>query len=419
MLVAILSAFAGGLILNLMPCVFPVISMKAFGLMRHGGEPAKLRREGFAFFAGTLLAMLSLAGVLLALRAGGEAVGWGFQLQSPAVVAALALVMVGSALNLFGLFEFGTGLQTVGAKLDTRDGALGAALTGALAVMLATPCAGPFMAGALGYALTQPPLTGLAVFAALATGVAAPFTMLSFIPALARRLPRPGPWMVTLKRALAFPMLGAAAWLVWVLAQQTGPSGLATILGCALLLGLVCWVYGLSQQRSLSGRPARTLDFAALAGLAAIVLALALPGTGLRATGAPKSAAAVVANSGTMAFRPVVWSPARAAAERAAGRPVFVDFSAAWCLTCQLNEKAVLSTQAFRDALGRTGTVYMVADSTNYDPAIERAMAALGRTGLPLYLVYPVGGGAPVVLPQILDRAGAIAALTAATQKRT
>jgi thiol:disulfide interchange protein DsbD len=225
--------------------------------------------------------------------------------------------------------------------------------------------------------------------------------------------------MVTLKRALAFPMLGAAAWLVWVLAQQTGPSGLATILGCALLLGLVCWVYGLAQQRSLSGRPARTLDFAALAGLAAIVLALAFPGTGLRATGAPKSPAAVVANSGTMAVRPVVWSPAKAAAERAAGRPVFVDFSAAWCLTCQLNEKAVLSTQAFRDALGRTGTVYMVADSTNYDPAIEKAMAALGRTGLPLYLVYPVGGGAPVVLPQILDRAGAIAALTAATQKRT
>jgi len=207
MLVAILSAFLGGLILNCMPCVFPIISLKAFGLVRQGGDPALLRREGLAFMAGSVLAMLALAGVLLALRAGGEAVGWGFHLQSPMIVALLALVMIGSALNLMGLFEIGLGLQRAGQSVSGREGLTGAALTGALAVVVATPCAGPFMAGALGFALVQPPLVGLAIFAALAVGVAAPFTALCFSPALARRLPRPGPWMATLKHALAFPML--------------------------------------------------------------------------------------------------------------------------------------------------------------------------------------------------------------------
>ncbi|MBB3956671.1 protein-disulfide reductase DsbD family protein [Novosphingobium sediminicola] len=404
MLIAILSAFLGGLILNCMPCVFPIISLKAFGLLRQGGDQAHLRREGVAFLVGSLLAMLALAGVLMALRAGGEAVGWGFQLQSPAIVALLALVMIGSALNLMGLFEMGIGLQRAGQAMDGRSGLIGTALTGALSVMVATPCAGPFMAGALGYALVQPPLVGLAVFAALAVGVAAPFTLLCFCPPLARMLPRPGAWMVTLKHGLAFPMLAAAAWLIWVLDAQTGSAGLPFILGCALLLAMTAWLYGLAQRRAMSGKPARALTLAAATGLAAIGAAFAMPGQAFE-TRRPVAQA----DSG-----PIRWSPARVARETAAGRPVFVDFSASWCLTCKVNEKAVLSTPAFKEAMARTNTAFMIADSTNYDAEIEKAMSDLGRTGLPLYLVYPAGGGKPVILPQVLSIGMATGALDVA-----
>lgn len=410
MLVAILSAFLGGLILNCMPCVFPIISLKAFGLVRQGGDPALLRREGLAFMGGSVLAMLALAGVLLALRAGGEAVGWGFQLQSPMVVALLALVMIGSALNLMGLFEIRLGLQRAGQSVSGREGLTGAALTGALAVVVATPCAGPFMAGALGFALVQPPIVGLAIFAALAVGVAAPFTALCFSPALARRLPRPGPWMATLKHALAFPMLAAAAWLVWVLDEQTGSAGLPFILGSALLLGFSAWIYGLAQRRAMSGKPARTLTLTALTGLAVIGGAFAMPGAAFE-TPARKPTVTAARDD-----RPIRWSPQQVARQTAAGRPVFVDFSAAWCLTCKVNEKAVLSTPAFKEAIARTDTAFMIADSTNYDAGIEKAMSDLGRTGLPLYLVYPAGGGKPVILPQVLTKDLAIKALEAAAR---
>jgi thiol:disulfide interchange protein DsbD len=414
MLVAIFSAFLGGVILNLMPCVFPIISLKAFGLARQGGDPGRMRREGAAFFAGTLLAMLALAGTLIALRAGGQAVGWGFQLQSPLVVALLVLVLLGWALNLLGVFVFGLGLQRVGQKLDGREGLLGAALTGALAVVVATPCAGPFMAGAIGYALVQPPLAALAIFAALGAGVAAPFTLLSFSPALARRLPRPGAWMTTLKHALAFPMLAAAAWLLWVLAQQTGSAGLAVMLGCALILAFAGWIFGMAQRQRMAGRPSGALHVVAASGVLAIVLGL-WPGNGFLAMARPDAAQASPASA---EIRPVAWSPERVADERAAGHPVFVDFSAEWCLTCKVNEKAVLSTAAFKTAVARTGTTYMVADSTNYDARIEQAMMDLGRSGLPLYLVYPAGGGDPVILPQVLDTKTAVQALEAASGRK-
>lgn len=418
MLVAILSAFLGGLILNLMPCVFPIISLKAFGLVRQGGDLRHMRREGAAFFVGTVLAMLALAGVLIALRAGGQAVGWGFQLQSPLIVGLLTLIVLGAALNLAGLFEIGLGLQRVGQSLDARDGLLGAALTGALAVVVATPCAGPFMAGAIGFALVQPPLAALAIFAALAVGVATPFTLLSFSPGLARRLPRPGPWMTVLKQALAFPMLGAAAWLLWIFSLQTGSAGLALLLGCALLLGLACWLFGIAQRRGMAGRPSWSLYVAAAIGVGAIGLLGALPGSVLYPANRADRAQAAIAPAPAEA-KTFAWSPERVAQARAAGRPVFVDFSAAWCLTCKVNEKAVLSTSAFKNAIVRTGTSYMVADSTNYDARIEEAMMALGRSGLPLYLVYPAKGAPPVVLPQLLDVNMAVAALEQAAGKES
>lgn len=418
MFIAIASAFLGGLILNLMPCVFPIISLKAFGLIRQGGDRARLRREGLAFFAGSLLTMLALAGFLIALRAGGEAVGWGFQLQSPIIVALLALVMIGAALNMMGLFEIGLSLQRAGQGFEGKEGWVGAALTGALAVVVATPCAGPFMASALGYALVQPPTVGLAVFAALAAGVAAPFTLLCFSPPLAKRLPRPGSWMVTLKHALAFPMLAAAAWLVWVLDAQTGSNGLPLILGCALVLALAGWLYGMAQRRVMSGKPARGLTIAAISGLGAIAAAFALPGNAFEIQNAPKGTGTTAGELLTN-IRPVRWSPTLVTRETAAGRPVFVDFSAAWCLTCKVNEEAVLSKKPFKDAIARTGAAYMIADSTNYDAEIEKAMSDLGRTGLPLYLVYPAGGGDPVILPQVLTSGTVVSTLEAAARKKS
>lgn len=398
MFLAIMSAFVGGLILNLMPCVFPIISLKAFNMARHAGDPKHLRREGSAFLAGSMAAMLALAGILIALRASGTAVGWGFQLQSPPVVAILMLVMLAAGLNLAGLFEIGTGLQRAGQTLDRGTGMTGAALTGALAVVVATPCAGPFMAGAIGFALVQPPLAALAIFAALGAGVAAPFTLLSFSPSLARWLPRPGAWMATLKQILAFPMFAAAAWLLWILAQQVGSAGLGLLLTCVVLTAMVAWLHGLAQRRSMAGRSALWLHAGTVAGVA-IMCAV-----GAKAVDMPADRGSQIATRTVADRAPITWSPERVALERAAGHPIFVDFTAAWCLTCKVNEKAVLSTEAFRNAIARSGTVFMVADSTNYDVRVEDVMASLGRSGLPLYLVYPADGGQPVVLPQILDR---------------
>ena len=407
MLIALLSAFLGGLILNLMPCVFPVISLKIMGLVRHGDQPGRLRAEGLAFFAGVMVAMLALAGVLIAARAGGAAVGWGFQLQSPLVIAVLALVLLGAGLNLAGLFEFGLGVQRLG-QGQARSGPVGAALTGVLAIVVATPCSGPFMAGALGYALVQPPVVALGIFAALALGFAAPFTVLSFVPARAARLPRPGAWMGTVKTVMAFPMFGAAAWLTWVLAQQAGNGGLAVLLGCCVALGFAAWIFGLGQKRRMMGQAFG--GFYAGAGVVAAVIAAALLGP----VGVPVHAVAAPALADAA---PQVWSPQKIAALRAQGKPILVDFSAAWCITCQVNEKTTLSTADVKAAIARTGTAYLVADSTKFNPQIEDAMAGFGRDSLPLYVLYPADGRPPVILPQILSKDIVIKALQQASGK--
>lgn len=401
MLIALLSAFLGGLILNLMPCVFPVISLKIMGLMRQDETPGQLRLDGLAFFAGVMLAMLALAGALIGARAGGAAVGWGFQLQSPLVIAVLALVMLGAALNLLGLFEVGLGLQQMG-QGRARSGPLGSALTGVLSIVVATPCSGPFMAGALGYALVQPPLVALAIFAMLGLGFAAPFTLVSFIPALARRMPRPGAWMGMVKTVMAFPMLGAAAWLTWVLAQQAGTGALAILLACGVALGFAGWIYGLGQKRRIMGQTHGGLYAGSGLVAALIVLAIANPAAGI-----PVHSAAVPIDNAS----PVAWSPEKVAALRGKGKPILIDFSAAWCITCQVNEKTTLSTSEVKQALARTGTTYMIADSTKFDARIEQAMASYGRDSLPLYVLYPADGRDPVILPQVLAKGMLIKAL--------
>jgi len=395
-------AFLGGLILNLMPCVFPILSMKAAALVARPHEAAYARRQGLAFFTGALTAFMALALIIIVLRDGGQAVGWGSQLQPPLVTAALSLVMLAAALDLSGVFEIGASLQGLGGGLAARADLVGGVFTGALAVVVAAPCTAPFMGPAVGYALTAQRLsTALAVFAALAVGFTLPFTALAFTPWLWRRLPKPGPWMDAFKKALALPMYGTAAWLLWVLTAQTDRRGVAAALAAAILLVLAAWIYGRAQRRMAAGRAApRRL---AAAGIALVLAALTI---GLAPFPPPPTNAAGQAVFAKIPSQP--WSPERLAALRAQDRPVFVDFTAAWCVTCQLNEVVALNTEEAASAFKRTGAVLLRADWTNRDGAIAKALADEGRAGVPLYLVYGADGGAPKILPQLLS-AGAVA----------
>lgn len=409
MLTAIAAAFLGGIILNLMPCVFPVISLKALSLIRHHESPSHARAEGLAFLLGVVVTMVALTAVLLLARAGGASVGWGFQLQSPLVITALILVMLGSALNLLGLFEVGLSIQRVGEVGGDRGGLVGSALTGALAIIVATPCSAPFMASAVGYALTQPPLVSVVIFISLALGFAAPFTLISFFPVLARILPKPGAWMITLKQGLAFPMLGAVGWLIWVLERQAGSAALAAILACCLLFSFAAWLYGMAQKRRMMGQRHVVMHIATAFFLALVVVPLLNINsfaTGPAETETTSPAAAAVA-----------WSPQNVDAIKGQGKPILVNFTASWCITCQVNDRTSLSTQAVKAAMARTSTIYMVADSTKYNPDVEQALSDFGRGGLPLYVVYPADGGKPVVLPQVLTPGIVISALDQATEK--
>jgi thiol:disulfide interchange protein DsbD len=409
MLTAILAAFLGGIILNFMPCVFPVISLKALGLLHHQGDSGRARTEGSGFLLGVVVTMLALAGLLLALRAEGTAVGWGFQLQSPLVIGILALIVLGAALNLLGVFEVGLSLQRAGEISVGRGVFVRSALTGALAIVVATPCSAPFMAGAIGFALVQPPAVALGIFLALALGFAAPFTLVSFFPAIASRLPRPGAWMDILKRGLAFPMLGAFAWLVWVLAQQAGTTALAAILASAVVVSFTGWLYGIAQRRRLMGRSFKVL----LTVTVVLFLGAVVPLPKALQAGAEPTATQTAA-----AEAPVKWSPQTVTELRGHGKAIFVNFTASWCITCQVNDRTSLSTDAVKQAIARTNTVYMVADSTKFNADIDDAMSTFGQGGLPLYVVYPADGSAPKVLPQVLTPSIVINALNQASGKK-
>jgi len=367
-----------------MPCVFPILAMKAASLAGHGGESAAAKRQGLAFGAGSIVTFLALAGGLIALKAAGSAVGWGFQLQSPPVVAVLALLMLAVALNLSGLFEVGTSLQGAGAGLASRSGLAGAFFTGALAVVVAAPCTAPFMGPALGWALTQTPAAALAVFLFLGLGFATPFVLVAYAPGLLSRLPRPGPWMEILRKALAFPMYGAAAWLAWVLAQQAGAEDLAKLFAAAILVALAAWLLGMRQRRAATGRLTTVAEIAAFMLMTVSVAGVAWPAD---KAAAPASEA---------------YSPARVAELRAEGRPVFVNYTAAWCVSCQVNDKVALSTHAVTDAFARHKVAYLKADWTKRDATIAADLASHGRAGVPLYLLYGAGGGEAAVLPSIL-----------------
>lgn len=410
---ALAFAFLGGLILNLMPCVFPVLSMKAASLAGHAHDAGKTRLQGLVFLLGVVATFLALAGLLLAVRAGGAAVGWGFQLQSPLVIAGLALLMLLVALNMSGVFEIGTSVQNVGSGASAKGGATGAFFTGALAVVVAAPCTAPFMAGALGYALTQPTAVALSVFLALALGFAAPFVAVAFIPGLLKLLPRPGAWMDVLKKGLAFPMYGAALWLVWVFAQQAGPIALGQVLGAGVLAAFGAWLYGLAQARRASGKASAV---SMIVGLLALVAAIALAASAALSAKPPTAGASAEAPAAGPGLAAEAWSPEKVKQLQAEGRPILVDFTAAWCVTCQVNEKVALSGAKVADAFKAQNAVYLKADWTNRDPVIAKALADFGRVGVPLYVVYPKTGGAPVILPQLLTEGLVIEAIEKAGQ---
>lgn len=403
---ALAFAFIGGLILNLMPCVFPVLSIKAAALVRHTAHPRKAAAEGVVFLVGCVASFVALAAALIVAQQAGQAVGWGFQLQSPAVVAALALLMLLVGLNLSGLFEIGLSVQGTGQGLAAQSGLVGAFFTGVLAVVVAAPCTAPFMAGAIGWAFTQPPVPALSVFVALGVGLAAPFTLVSLVPGLFKRLPKPGPWMEALKKTLAFPMYGAAAWLAWVFVQQSGANGLAFLFAAAILAAFAAWLFGVSQR---SARPVSPR----LGALVALALAvpLVVVGAGMQAQAAGGGGPSPVQGIASEA-----WSPAKVESLRAAGRPVFVDFTAAWCVTCQVNERTALATGGVAEAFKRTNAAYLKADWTNRNGEIAEALKARGRAGVPLYLVYGAKGGEPQELPQILTESSVVQALQAAAQ---
>jgi thiol:disulfide interchange protein DsbD len=393
----LLFAVLGGLILNLMPCVFPVLSIKALNVMEQAKkDPAAVRAKGLVFAAGVIVSMLCLAAVLLMLRAGGEQLGWGFQLQSPLFVTLLAYLLLAVGLNLSGVFEVGGGLAGVGDNLTQGDGYSASFFTGVLATLVATPCSAPFMAPAVGAALTQAPFNALCIFAALGVGISLPFVLLSFAPWMRRVLPKPGAWMDTLKQVFAFPVYGTAAWLLWVVAQETSPFGLGAALGGSILVALAAWSF--QKARSSAGGGRITVIATAVISL---LLALFLP---IRfadvASAAPGDA--VQARAGADEWQP--YSAARVAELSAAGRPLLVNFTASWCLTCLVNERNAFSDAAVQKVFRDKNVTLMKGDWTNRDPAITKALAAFGRAGVPLYVVYNGKPGAtePVVLPQIL-----------------
>ena len=393
---ALLGALLGGMILNLMPCVFPVLAIKVVGFARHGSHPRRQRVGGLAYSAGVVLSFIALGALMLLLRGAGEQLGWGFQLQSPAVVAALAALFTVIGLNLAGVFEFGQFVPSRVALLEAKNPSVDAFLSGILAVVIASPCTAPFMGASLGVALALPPLQALTIFATLGIGMALPYLAASWSPALARMLPRPGAWMATFRHAMAFPMFATVVWLVWVLGQQSGINGAASLLALLLSLALVIWALALRG---------RTRLVMTTLGMAVFVLLSASIGQNvtkpLEITSNPASSAL---------WQP--WAPGKVDQALAGGAPVFVDFTAAWCVTCQYNKSTTLaSTELLADFASRSVTL-LRADWTRRDPAITAALAQLGRNGVPVYVLYKTGQ-APVVLSEILSVAEVRSALAA------
>ncbi len=389
--VALLFAFIGGALLNLMPCVFPILSLKVLGFAGHAHSRRALLGGGMAYSAGVVLSFVALAALLIALRAGGEQIGWGFQLQSPGFVAALAVLFTLIALNLAGLFEFSTVLPSSLASMRLRHPLGDSFLTGVLAVAVASPCTAPFMGAALGFAFTLPAAQSLLLFAVLGAGMALPYLVMSAWPAVARAMPKPGVWMATFKTVMAFPMLATVVWLVWVLGQQTSIDGAAALLAVLLALAFALWAWGRVDSTRLARAAWGTVGVALLG----MSIAWALP------LWREAQAASATPAISTERWQP--WSPERVAALNAEGRTVFVDFTAAWCVTCQVNKRSTLNDAKLMAEMDSARVAVLRADWTRRDATISNELLRLGRNGVPVYAIYRPGQAQPTLLPELLS----------------
>ena len=395
---ALLGALIGGLVLNLMPCVFPVLAIKVLGFTQHADDRRAHRTSGLAYTAGVVLSFLALGALMLALRAAGQQLGWGFQLQSPAVVAALTVLFTVIGLNLAGVFEFGSFLPSRLATLEARNPVANSFLTGMLAVAVASPCTAPFMGASLGLAVGLPAVQALLIFAAIGLGMALPYLAASWWPAVARLLPKPGAWMDTFKKFMAFPMFGTAVWLLWVLGQQTGIDGAGALLALLVVLALVLWALG------LTGRTRIVLASFSIA--AGALLASAIGPNVIKMA----EAATPVAETPGARWQP--WSAERVQTALGAGQPVFVDFTAAWCVTCQFNKNSTLSDEAVVRDFAAKNVALLRADWTRRDPKITVALRELGRSGVPVYVLY-APGKPPLVMTELLSKSEVQSALAA------
>jgi thiol:disulfide interchange protein/DsbC/DsbD-like thiol-disulfide interchange protein len=392
LLVAMAFAFIGGVLLNLMPCVFPVLSLKVLGFAAHHDSRAAMRTHGLAFAAGVVVSFWLLAAGLVALRAAGQQLGWGFQLQSPAVVAALAILFFALALNLSGVFEVHQLLPSALASWNARNAYVNDALSGMLAVVIASPCSAPFMGAALGYALTESAVVTWLTFTALGLGMALPYLLLAFFPAWRAKLPKPGPWMLRLKHLLAFPLYASVIWLAWVLGAQLDNDAVARLGAMLVLIALALWLWpAMRSGNRLWGAGA----------IAATVSAVAIGWPLFTAVPAGETAAVRTALADSGPWRS--YSADRVSQLISTGRPVFVDFTAAWCVTCQVNKQLVLNTDAVQQAFAGSNVALVRADWTRRDLDIGRALAALGRNGVPVYVLYRPGK-APLLLPEVLQQ---------------
>jgi thiol:disulfide interchange protein len=396
LLYMLLLAFLGGAILNLMPCVFPILSLKVLSFARSTDHDRHL--HSWVYATGVIASFVAVAGLLIVLQQAGNAIGWGFQLQSPGFVIALAYLFIAMGLSLSGVVALGGNLMNTGSGLANRGGLTGSFFTGVLAVVVASPCTAPFMGTALGFAAGQPPQVALLVFAALGAGMAAPLLLFGYSGGARALMPKPGPWMETLKQLLAFPLYATAIWLFWVAGRQTGVNTMTAALSGALMLALGLWLW--------NDRPARrVLTVACL--LIAVVL------------GSQHQLDAQGSGAERLAEGQVAWSDAEVTALRNAGKTVFVDVTADWCITCIANETAVLNTAEMTRAFADQGVVYMVADWTNQDAAIAALLQRHGRNGIPLYLVYPPDLSLPpLILPQVLTKNTVLEALQSVSGKK-
>lgn len=400
----LLFALLGGIILNAMPCVFPVLSLKVVSLVESGNHSAAVRRQhGIAYTAGVILSFLLVAAVLIALRLAGEQIGWGFQLQSPWFITFLIFLLFGLGLSLSGLLELGSSLQNLGSGLAVGQADSqhwrGSFLTGVLATVVATPCTAPFMGTAMGFALSQPVLIALLVFAVMGLGLALPFLLIAFIPALANALPKPGNWMVQLKELLAFPIYLTVVWLIWVLSRQAGDDAIVYILTGLVLLALTLWLWRLTLYRDKAMVIKVLAALSLLGALAFAWLAVSSKGNS-ELLGSQGSLQASVDNN-SEGFIQAAYSSARLTDALNKGQPVFVNMTADWCITCKVNERVALATGEVKTVFAERGVVYLKGDWTNADPAISEYLRRFNRDGVPLYVYYAPGQQA-VVLPQIL-----------------